>query len=86
MTFCNQWQNSNFILPKSVVVTTYIHTIERNKTKKTNKMYVPEKYLEADKLMVGAVAGFFEVMAEAEKTNPAEAKDMMKNLKEIDSV
>ena len=49
-------------------------------------MYVPEKYLEADKLMVGAVAGFFEVMAEAEKTNPAEAKDMMKALKEIDPV
>ena len=49
-------------------------------------MYVPEKYLEADKLMVGAVAGFFEVMAEAEKTNPAEAKDMMKDQKEIDPV
>ena len=37
----------NFILPKSVVVTTYINTNERNKTKRTNKMYVPEKYLEA---------------------------------------
>ena len=49
-------------------------------------MYVPEKYLEADKLMVGAVAGFFEVMAEAGKTNPAEAKDMMKDLKEIDPI
>ena len=49
-------------------------------------MYVSEKYLEADKLVVGAVAGFFEVMAEAEKTNPAEAKDMMKDLKEIDPV
>ena len=49
-------------------------------------MYVPEKYLEADKLMVGAVAGFFEVMAEAEKTNPAEARDVMKDLKEIDPV
>ena len=49
-------------------------------------MYVREKYLEADKLMVGAVADFFEVMAEAEKTNPAEAKDMMKDLKEIDPV
>ena len=47
-------------------------------------MYVPEKYLEADKLMVGAVAGFFKVMAEAEKRNPAEAKNMMKDLKEID--
>ena len=49
-------------------------------------MYVPEKNFEVDKLMVGAVAGFFEVMAEAEKTNPAEAKDMMKDLKEIDPV
>ena len=49
-------------------------------------MYVPEKYLEANKLMAGAVAGFFEVMAEAEKTNPAEAKDMMKDLKEIDPI
>ena len=49
-------------------------------------MYVPEKCLETDKLMVGAIAGFFEVMAEAEKTNPAEAKDMMKDLKEIDPV
>ena len=49
-------------------------------------MYVPEKYLEADKPMVGAVSGFFEVMAEAEKRNPAEAKDMMKDLKEIDPV
>ena len=49
-------------------------------------MYVPEKYLEADKLMVGAVAGFFEVMAETEKRNPAEAKDMMKDLEEIDPV
>ena len=48
-------------------------------------MYVPEKYLEANKLMVGAVAGFFEVMAEAKKTNPA-GKDMMKDLKEIDPV
>ena len=34
-------------------------------------MYVPEKNLEVDKLMVGAVTGFFKVMAEAEKTNPA---------------
>ena len=49
-------------------------------------MYVPEKCLEADKLMVGAIAGFFEVMAEAEKTNPAEAKNVMKDLKEIDPV
>ena len=30
-------------------------------------MYVPEKNFEVDKLMVGAVAGFFKVMAEAEK-------------------
>ena len=49
-------------------------------------MYVPEKNFEVDKLMVGAVAGFFKVMAEAEKRNPAEAKDMMKDLKEIDPV
>ena len=49
-------------------------------------MYVSEKNLEADKLMVGAVTGFFKVMAEAEKTNPAKAKDMMKDLKEIDPV
>ena len=49
-------------------------------------MYVPEKCLETDKLMVGAIAGFFEVMAEAEKTNPAEAKNVMKDLKEIDPV
>ena len=44
-------------------------------------MYVPEKNLEADKLMVGAVTGFFKVMAEAEKTNPAQARDMMEDLK-----
>ena len=47
-------------------------------------MYVPEKNLKADKLVVGAVAGFFEVIAEADKTNPAEARDMMKDLKDID--
>ena len=47
-------------------------------------MYVPEKCLEAEELMVAAVASFFEKMAEAEKTNPAEAKDMMRDLKEID--
>ena len=49
-------------------------------------MYVTEKYPEADKLMFAAVVGFFEMMAEAEKTNPAEAKDMMKDLQEIDPV
>ena len=49
-------------------------------------MYVPEKYLEPDKLMVSAVASFSEVMAEAERRNPDEAKDMMKDLKEIDPV
>tara|TARA_B100000575_G_C22992180_1_gene572031 strand:- start:252 stop:485 length:234 start_codon:yes stop_codon:yes gene_type:complete len=49
-------------------------------------MYVTEKYLEADKLMVGTVAGFFEVTAEAEKSNSAEARDMMKDQKEIDPV
>ncbi len=47
-------------------------------------MYVPEKNLEADKLMVGAVTGFFKVMAEAEKTNPAKARDIMEDLEKID--
>ena len=49
-------------------------------------MYAPEKNLKANRLMVGAVEGFFEVIAEAEETNPVEAKVMMKDLKEIDPV
>ena len=47
-------------------------------------MYVSEKNLEADKLMVGAVTGFFKVMAAAEKTNPAKARDIMEDLEKID--